>query len=176
MNEIIKKNGITFGVLLGIFSILVTAVIYSIDITLFMKPWVGLLSMAVFIIVGCVLVTKTKKQLNNNITFKEAFTVYFIAAIIASTMSVLFNIILFNYIDPSLKATLQEMTIKYTVDIMQKLGTKASDINKIISDMQKTDNYSAGKQLLGLLFSFVFHAIFAAILALIFKTKSSQLE
>ncbi|HMI07993.1 MAG TPA: DUF4199 domain-containing protein [Flavobacterium sp.] len=176
MNEIIKKNGITYGVILGIFSILVTAVIYSVDVTLFMKPWVGLLSMAVFIIIGAMLVSKTKKQLNNTITFKEAFTVYFIAAVIASTMSVLFNIVLFNFVDPSLKATLQEMTIKYTVEVMQKLGTKASDINTIIADMQKTDNYSPAKQMLGLLFSFVFNAIFAAILALIFKTKSSHNE
>jgi hypothetical protein len=35
INEIIKKNGITFGVIMGIVSALITATIYAIDLNLF---------------------------------------------------------------------------------------------------------------------------------------------
>jgi hypothetical protein len=35
VNEIIKRNGITFGIATGIFSSLITATIYAIDLNLF---------------------------------------------------------------------------------------------------------------------------------------------
>lgn len=174
MNEIIKKNGITYGVILGVFSVLVTTIIYAVNLELFTSIWVGLISMAIYITIGAMLVLKTKRQLNNLITFKEAFTVYFLAAVIGSTISVLFNIVLFNFIDPAAKTTLQELTIKYSVEMMQKFGTPAAAINQAVSDMQKTDNYAPSNQMFGLLVSFVFSAIFGLILALIFKSKSSH--
>ncbi len=44
MNEIIKKNGITYGVISGLVSILITTLIYTIDLKLFISMWVGLVS------------------------------------------------------------------------------------------------------------------------------------
>lgn len=176
MNKIVKKNGITFGVIMGVFSVLVTACIYAINLELFISMWVGVISMVIYLTLGVVLVTRTKKQLGGQITFKEAFTTYFIAAVIGSTISVLFNIVLFNLIDPGAKETLKELTMKYSVEMMQKFGAPASSINEAVREMQKQDNYAPGSQLFGLIFSFVFSAIFGLILALIFKSKSSQQE
>ncbi len=174
MNEIIKKNGITFGVIMGVISVLITTIIYAVNIEWFTSMWIGLISMAIFIAVGVTLVSKTKKQLGGQITFKEAFTTYFLAAVIGSTISVLFNIVLFNFIDPTAKETLQELTIKYSVEMMQKFGTPASAINEAVKEMQKTDNYAPGNQLFGLVVSFIISALFGLVLALIFKNKSSQ--
>ncbi|SCY65146.1 DUF4199 domain-containing protein [Flavobacterium caeni] len=174
MNEIIKKNGLTFGVIMGLFSVLVTATIYATNLELFLKWWIGLLTIAISIILGVVLVSKTKRELGGQITFKEAFTTYFMAAAIGSTISVLFNILLFNVIDPSIKETLQEMTIKFSVEMMQNWGIPASEINKAVADMQKTDNYAPGNQLFGLVFSLAVSAIFGLILGLAFKSKSTQ--
>lgn len=174
MNEIIKKNGITYGVLLGVFSILITTIIYTVDLQLFTNMWLGMITMVIYIIIGATLVSRTKKQLGGIISFKEAFTVYFIAAIIGSTLSVLFNIVLFNYVDPAAKDTIRELTIKYSVEMLQKFGTPASTINESVDQMQKTDNYSPSNLLLGLVFSFAFSALFGLVLALIFKSKSPQ--
>ncbi|MFT3793968.1 DUF4199 domain-containing protein [Flavobacterium sp.] len=174
MNEIIKKNGITFGVIMGVFSVLVTTLIYTINLELFTSWWIGLLAIAISITLGVVLLSKTKREMGGLMTFKEAFTTYFLAAVIGSTISVLFNIVLFNLVDPSAKETLQEISIKYAVEMMQKFGARASDINQAVADMQNTDNYAPGNQLFGLVVSFIFSAIFGLILALIFKNKSSQ--
>ena len=174
MNEIIKKNAITFGVIMGVFSVLVTSSIYAVNLEYFLKWWVGIITIVISIAIGVVLVSKTKRQLGGFITFKEAFTTYFLAAIIGSTISVLFSILLFNFIDPSAKETLRELTIKYTVEVMQKFGAPASEINKMLPELQKADNYSPSSQLFGLVVGFVISAIFGLILALIFKNKSSQ--
>jgi len=173
MNEIIKKNGITYGIILGVFSILVTTIIYAVDLSLFTNMWVGIFSLVIMTVIGVVLVSKTKKELKNLITFKEAFTVFFIAGIIGSTISVLFNIVLFNVIDPEVKETIQRLSIESTVQMLEKFGTPSSAINETIEKMQDTDNFSPSSLLMGLVFAFLFDAILGLILALIFRTKPS---
>jgi hypothetical protein len=102
MNEILKKNGITFGTIAGLASVLITTLIYTIDITLFTKWWVGIISIIISLSISIYLMIKTKKDLNGNFPFKSAFTTYFISAVIGVLISVAFNIILFNFVDPCL--------------------------------------------------------------------------
>ena len=110
INEIIKRNAITFGVITGIVSALITATIYAVDLTLFTSWWVGIVSISVYLIIGIVLLSKTKKELQGVFPFKDAFTTYFISALIGILISVVFNIILFNFIDPAAKETLKEIS------------------------------------------------------------------
>jgi hypothetical protein len=173
MNEIIKKNGVTFGMILGLFSVLFTTAIYVTDLQLFTSWWIGLVSFAIAIAIGVVLVSKTKKQMGT-MSFKEGFTVYFVAALIGSFISQLYNYILFNFIDVQAKETIKEITMKYTSDMLEKFGTPAAAINDTMQKMAETDNYSIGNILFGLAIILVFQAIFGLILAAIFKSKSNQ--
>ena len=63
MNEIIKKNGVSYGIITGIVSVLITTAIYSIDLNLFVKWWLGIIIFLVYIIIGIVLLSKTKKEI-----------------------------------------------------------------------------------------------------------------
>ena len=172
MNEIIKKNGITFGFIFGLFSILLTTTLYTVDLKLFTSAWIGIVSVVISITIGVILITKTKKQLNNIISFKDAFTVYFIAAALGSVISTVFNYLLFNFIDPEAKETIKEITMKYTSDMMEKFGTPTAAINETMKKLAETDNFSLGNLSMGLAFSLVFSALFGLILAAIFKSKS----
>jgi hypothetical protein len=174
INEIIKKNGITFGVIIGVVSALITATIYAVDLNLFTAWWIGVISILTYLILGIVLLVKTKKELKGVFSFKDAFTTYFIATVIGILISALFNIILFNVIDPSAKETVNELIIRYTTNMMQKFGTPASTINEAISKMKENDPYSPVELLKGSLFSIGFSSLFGLILAAIFKSKSTQ--
>jgi Protein of unknown function (DUF4199) len=174
MNEIIKKNGVSFGVMTGILSALITAAIYAIDLNLFVKWWLGIIIMSVYIIIGIVLLSKTKKELKGVFTFKEAFTTYFISAVIGILISVGFNILLFNVIDPSAKETINEIVIKYTAETMQKFGAPSVAVNEAIKKMQENNPYSAIELLKSSVFSIGGSALFGLLLALIFKSKPSQ--
>jgi hypothetical protein len=173
MNEIIKKNGLNFGIILGLFSVIFITTIYVIDLKLFTSWWLGLVSFAISITIGVVLVSRTKKQMGT-MTFKEGFTVYFLAALIGSFISTIFNYVLFNFIDTEAKETIKEITMKYTADMMESFGTPASAVNEAMQKMAETDNYSIGNLLFGLAVVLIFQAIFGLILAAIFKSKSSQ--
>lgn len=176
INEIIKKNAITFGVITGVFSALITATIYAVDLTLFTSWWVGILSISVYLAIGIILLSKTKKELNGVFPFKDAFTTYFISAVIGILISVAFNIILFNFIDPSAKETLKELTIKYTVTMMEKFGAPASGINEAIAKLKENDPYSTIELIKGSVFSIVFSCVFGLIMAAFFKSKSTSQE
>ena len=174
INEIIKRNGITFGVLIGIVSALITATIYAIDLNLFASWWIGISSILIYLILGIILLSKTKKEIKTIFTFKDAFTTYFIAAVVGILISVLFNVLLFNVIDPSAKETLHEITIKLTSTMMQKFGTPASAINEAVAKMRETNPYSTIELLKGSVFSIIFSSIFGLILAAFFKTRVTQ--
>jgi hypothetical protein len=173
MNEIIKKNGITYGIITGVISVLITTILYVVNIELFVSPWVGFSSIAIYIIIGILLLSKTKKELNGIFSFKDAFTTYFISAVIGILISVAFNIILFNFIDPGMKDTIKDLTIKYTTEMLQKFGTPASAINDAIKELDANDQFSIAKLLQGSIFSVLFSALFGLILAAIFKSKPS---
>ena len=174
MNEIIKKNGVSFGIITGVVSALITTAIYSIDLNLFIKWWLGIIIFLIYITIGIVLLSKTKKELKGIFSFKEAFTTYFISAVIGILISVSFNILLFNVIDPSVKDTLNEITIKYTVETMEKFGAPSSAINEAVKKMQESSPYSILELIKGSAFSIAGSALFGLLLALIFKSKPTQ--
>lgn len=174
INEVIKKNGINYGVMIGIASALITATIYAVDLSLFTSWWMGLVGIAISITISVLLLSKTKKDLKGVFTFKEAFTTYFIAAVIGILISTTFNIILFNVIDPSAKDTLNELMIKYTVGMMQKFNSPASVINETIAKMKESSPYSTIELIKGSVFAIVFSAIFGLIFAAFFKSKTTQ--
>lgn len=174
MNEIIKRNGVSFGILTGVVSVLITASIYAIDLNLFTAWWVTVLSIVAYLVIGIVLLSKTKKELSGVFPFKDAFTTYFICAVIGIVISVIFNIILFNFIDPSAKDTIKEISIKYAVGMMEKFNTPSATINEAVKKLQENDQFSITEQLKGSIFSIVFSALFGLLLALVFKSKSTQ--
>lgn len=174
MNEVIKKNGISYGIITGVVSALITTAIYSIDLKLFTAWWVSVLSIAFYIIIAIMLLTTTKKELKGIFSFKDAFTTYFISAVIGILISVVFNIILFNFIDPSVKDSIKEVSIKYAVEMMQKFNAPSSTINDTVKKLQENDQFSIIELLKGSAFSIAFSAFIGLFLALIFKSKSTQ--
>lgn len=176
MNEIIKKNGITFGIITGALSVLITASIYIIDLKLFTAWWVGILSIAIYLGVGIYLLSKTKKELGGIFPFKDAFTTYFISAVIGIIISVTFNIILFNVIDTEAKQTVQDNLIEFQVNMLKKFNTPTEVIKETVEKMTEENQFDVVAQLKGSVFSILFSAIFGLILAAIFKSKPSHLE
>lgn len=174
MNEIIKKNGISYGIISGVVASLIIATIYAVDLNLFTAWWVTAISITFSIAISILLLTNTKKELKGVFPFKDAFTTYFISAVIGILISVAFSIILFNYIDPSAKDTIKEINIKFAVGMMEKFNTPPSAIEEAVKKLQENDQFSAIEQLKGSAFSIVFSALFGLLLALIFKSKSSQ--
>ncbi|MFK7059952.1 DUF4199 domain-containing protein [Flavobacterium oreochromis] len=174
MNEIIKKNGVQYGVVIGLISILTTLFIYLVNINLFTSGWVTFIKYGLYLIVIILLLRKSQKDFQTGITFKETFTTYFIAITVGILMGTFFEIILFNIIDPSLKESVKEILIKETGTMLQKFGTPRSVIKESIKQLENQDQFSVGNFFKGTIFTILISAIFGLILSAFFKTKSSN--
>jgi uncharacterized protein DUF4199 len=172
--EAMRKNAVNVGLFLGLTSILLTTVMYAIDINLFTSSWIGILNLV--IITGfCVFAALKNKKANGGfLSFKEGFTSFVITFVVGFALSTIYSIILFNYIDPEAKTIMTENIIKKTIEMMEKFGGKASDMNKVIEEMQKTDSFGVMGQLKGFAFSVVIYSIVGLITALIVKRERPQ--
>lgn len=172
--EAIRKSAMNTGLILGLVLVVLTTIIYAIDINLFTKPWVGIINFVVILGFGVYAAIKSKKINGGFLSFKEAFTSFFIALVLGFFISTLYTILLFNVIDPEAKTIINDNVIKYTVDMMQKFGTKASDINAMVAEMEKSDSFGFAGQMKGFAFNVVIYSIIGLITALIVKKKDPK--
>lgn len=174
INEVIKRNGITYGIIIGLSLSLITTIMYVVDLELFIAWWTTLLSFSIFIIASTLLLIKTKAELKSKFSFKDAFTTYFLCSLIGLLISVAFKIILLNFIDPSIKDLLLELTINYLKNTSEKFGVPASSLNEMIQNLKKTDPFSVGEQIKGAIVNLFFCGILGLVMAAFFKSKTTS--
>ena len=97
-----KKNAINHGTMLGLMLGLSTTLMYALNTELFTKWWIGTLSLLLVIAMGIISTAKSKGILSGVMTFKEAFTSYFITTAVGLAISTAVGILIFTIIDPDL--------------------------------------------------------------------------
>lgn len=172
--EALRKNAMKYGLFLGLFMVVSTTLVYAIDLNLFTASWYGIVNLIIIIAFGAVSAINNKKMLGGFMSFKEAFTSFFVTVVIGFLISTLFSILLFNVIDPEAKKIISENVIKMTVEMMQKFGGRAEDINNVVREMEKTDSFGVYGQLKGFFFNLIVYAIIGLITALIVRRERPQ--
>lgn len=172
----VKKNAINYGFILGGILATITALIYAIDLELLTKWWLGIFLFLVALAVGFVSVAKSKDILGGFISFKEAFTSYFITMAIGLLINVFVGILIFVVIDPDAAAFLQEKVIEMSRSMMESFGAPEEEVNKALAEMEGKNSYSLGSQLQSYIFQLVFYSVFGLLVALIMKKNDPSLD
>ena len=170
MNEIIKKNGINYGLLIGGIAVLFQLCIYITGLPLYKNALLGVLIGLCYWIIRIVQANKIRSQFNNEITFKEVFTALLVSVTTGIFISVIFNFTFYNFIATELKPEVNNFMNSSQVPLYKMLKKSSNEINELI----KTDNFSFMNLFKGALFSILISSIFNLILSAIFKTKSSN--
>ena len=174
MDQAIKKNGITYGIILGVIGVLTATLTYVFQ--LYTAWWIGIVSLVVAIALYCVMMSKTKKEMGGVYSFKDAFTTFFIAAVISIVIGTVFNVVLYNFVDPGAKEIVKEESIKATVSILEKVGAPSADVNKAIEKLEKEDQFSIQTLFTNALIGIAISCVLGLILALIFKSRPTYKE
>lgn len=169
MTNVIKKNGVTFGIILAAYFVIRIALMYSIDLMLFANGWISLFDFIVLLTLTIVAIAKTKKAMGGFISFKEAFTVFFITILIGFVAYTLFYLLLFNVIDPGAKEILQEEVIRKTVETMKNFGGDSAMLKETVTKMRETDSFSIPQQALGLGMALLMYSVVGLIVAVAMK-------
>jgi len=172
MEKSIKSSAINYGVYLAIILILFTVIGYAFKLDLLVNYWFMLLILPVTIIAfGVVSTAKAKSMLGGFMSFKQAFTAYFIPVALAVSASTLFSILLFNFIDPEAAEQIKQILIDKTQSFMEGVGATQTQIEESIRPIREQDTFAFTTQLRSLAQSLVFFIVIGLIVALIMKKK-----
>ncbi|AWH85340.1 hypothetical protein HYN59_09525 [Flavobacterium album] len=176
MTNAVKKTGVNFGLIVGLVSIFSTTILYAIDVKLFVSWWVGIVLFFISLAIGIVAVAKAKSKLNGFITFKEAFTVYFITMAIGAAIGSIYMFILFNFIDTDAKAIVTDAVVEKTASMMQGMGVKSEDIRKTIEDIKASDSFGLVSQIKSYFGGLVMYTIIGLIVAVSMKKNKPEFQ
>lgn len=162
-----NKHFIKFGLFAGISSIIITLVLYLIDPKIMLQA--GSWLIIIVTIVFMVRATKDKKkELGGFITFKEAFSESWLTYLVYAIVSTIFTYALFNFIDPGLKDTVNEISIEAIEKMSGLLGEEG--VAKAVEEIEKGDNFTISKMLANLAGSLVMGALVGLIIAAVLKS------
>ena len=174
MEQTTKSAAINYGVYLGAITSLITITIYGIDIDLFTAPWLGVVLFILVVAFGAVSALNSRKLLGGFISFKQAFSSYFITIAVGTLMSSIVGVAIFTYIDPEAAIYLNEQVLILTKETMERIGLPQEAITAAIKEASKNDNLSLGAQTQAFVFRLVFYAVIGLIVGLIVKKTDSK--
>ena len=174
MEQTTKSAAINYGVYLGAITSLITIIIYGVDIDLFTAPWLGIVLFIIVVAFGAVSALNSRKLLGGFISFKQAFSSYFITIAVGTLMSSIVGIVIFTYIDPEAAIYLNEQVLILTKETMERIGFPKEAIIAAIEEASEKDNFSLGAQTQAFVFRLVFYAVIGLIVGLIVKKTDSK--
>lgn len=177
MEKSIKSISANYGLYLGIILTLLTGIGYAVNLDLFTKIWFGLLFILVVIVLGVISVAKAKKSLGGFISFKDAFTAYFITLVVGLLIGSITSILIFVVIDPEAATELQEKIINSQVDRLESFNVPTEVIDETIEKMEAKGNmYSVGNILTSLIWQIAGFSVVGLIVAAIMKKRNPDAE
>ena len=172
MEKSLKSSSANYGLYLGLILAALTIVGYSVSLDLFTQWWFGIFILLVIIIFGAISSMQAKKLFGGFISFKNAFTAYFIAVLIGIVISSVVSILIFNVVDPEAASILQEKIIEMQVAGMEKFGMPEEGIEKAISDIRANGSmYSVMNVLKSVAFQLIGFSIVGLIIAAVVKRE-----
>lgn len=169
MIESVARQGIIVGVIISLYM----ALLYSAGMEIFANWWYSVIMYPISIGLICYF---TKQLRDKNETepfqFKQTFVVLLTMFMLATLVSTVWNIILFNVIDTTLAKELSVRIIEETMETMEKWGAPADAIAETKKDMRDLpEQFKPVAQLIGWLKGGIFMAIVSLICAAFIKRK-----
>ena len=173
MNEIIKKNGINFGVILGVIGIVSQMTVYAIGgiskENAILNSVIQFVFWAAYLIVRIIQCNKTKKEFNGFISLKELFTTLTVTIIIGILISQSFTYLFNNFIDVEYGNAMNEFMNEQQIVAQNAMKSFTKVTSEDLKKIAETNNFSILNILQGSLIAFLLSSVMNLILAAIFK-------
>lgn len=176
MENSLKSIATNYGFYLGALLALLTVISYAVNLELLTNMWYGIFIMVAIIALGVVSVAMVKKAQNGFVSFKEAFTSYFITVLIGLVISTLVSYFLFNVIDTEAAAVLKEKTIETTVRMMENFHAPSEAVAEAVKEIESQNQFAIGSILKGLAGYLVFFSVIGLIVAAAMKKNNPDTE
>ena len=174
MEPTTKSSAINNGLYLGAILSLVSVLIYAVNLDLFTEWWLGIILFIVVVAYGVISAVKSRTILNGFISFKQAFTSYFITTAIGTLIATVVGIAIFTFIDTEAATYLNEQILLVTKQTMERFGMPQEAMQAALDEAAKKDNFSLGMQSQAFVFRLDFYAVVGLIVSLIVKKTDNK--
>ena len=172
MTDIIKKTGFSIGLILGVLLILLSSYIYFENLALLTNVWAGVLAVILTVIFGIISIIVLKSKLGGLISFKEAFSVYFITLLTGTLFSCFYVILLYGFIlSEEYKLTIIQAMKEYDIKSMKQNLATPKQINETIEKYKTYNPLTPGLVIKGYLKYLLRDCLIGFLVALIFRNK-----
>ena len=167
------------GLILGLFSIVMTVLIYIISATLLgdWKTGLGIAAISIFLV--AYFGRKYRNEENDGfMSFKESFLYSYVVLFVSSIVSAAFLILLYEVIDPELPKILSDQAIENTEKMMRNFGAPEEAIEEALEKVENEmpANFSAIGIMKNSWVYFITSAVFALIASLFIKKSKPEFE
>jgi cellobiose-specific phosphotransferase system component IIC len=177
MNNLTEKPFVKHGLYLGGVTVAYILLLYLVDVSLLISLWNSAISL-VLIVVFMVLAAKEQRNLNGgSLSYGEGVLTALGVGVISSILGIIFNHLLYNYIDPSLSEQMRTLTIEKTMSMLESMGASESTIEQTMENMderQFVQDFRAA--VTALMVTTIFSSILALIVAAFVKKEAPLFE
>ncbi|WP_179345717.1 DUF4199 domain-containing protein [Winogradskyella ursingii] len=170
MEKSLKSSATSYGLYLALILTSLTIIGYAVYLDLFTKWWFGIGQLLLVVIFGIISSMKARKIMGGYISFKNAFTAFFITIAIGITIPALVGLIIFNFVDPDAAVVLQDKIIESQIAMMQNFGAPQESIDAAMEQMRAEENFfSIANSLKSIAYQLVGFSVVGLIVALVVK-------
>ena len=171
------NHSLKFGFIIGIINIIIGVLAYMVGESLMVKWWFGLLVLVINIALLVYSGNQYRASLGGYMNFKTAFSVTFVTFVIAGILGTIFNILLYQVIDPELPGRLSKAAVEQAEKMMTNMGASTDRVDEQLSAIEERmdGQFSLMGQLKGFGIGIIIYAVISLILGAILK-KSEKLE
>lgn len=175
-NTIMKAQAQQLTLIVVVLGLLMFLLSYLVDTSLLFKYWwLGFVYQWIVPIgLSIHAISAARRKLNGFISFKSAFGTSVIGLILGTTIVVFFNALMYNVIDTDFKAEMEDKTIEFTVQLMERMGGADEQIEDSIALLEKKDQFGWRAQFMGLTFVSVFYLLISLIVAAAMKKNNPE--
>lgn len=174
MEKSVKAISLNYGLYLGGLLSLLTIAIWAIDISLMVNMWLGIGILLTVVLFGVLATSKNKSFFEGFLTFKQAFSSYFITAAVGILISQIVSLLLFNFIDPDAAIEIKKLTVETTISMMEGFGAPAENIAEAVENIENQNQFSPLNIIKSMAWAFLFQAVIGLIVALIMKKNKED--
>ncbi|MEW4924759.1 DUF4199 domain-containing protein [Algibacter sp. 2305UL17-15] len=177
MENSLKSIATNYGLYLGVALALLTIITYAVDIGLFVNAVYGISLYIIMIVFGIIAIVNTKRFFNGYITFKGAFTSYFITILIGLLISALVSFILFNFIDVESSEILRDKAIEKVVQTLEGFNVPTETIDETVEKMESENLFSIGNVIQSIAINYLLPlTVIGLIVAAVMKKNPPEAE
>jgi hypothetical protein len=171
----IGKLGVQYGLLIGGITIVLAVVFRIVDpLMQFTNLWVQLFGAVLGIVLIVVLGLEIRKRIDGYWTFGEAFRALMTMAVFITIITILYNFVLFKFIDPDMPTKINDATETVTAERLAKMNMdqdKIDEVTKIFhnGEFKAKLEPTLKNEALGICYSILFYIVINLIIAACIK-------